>query len=132
MVGLIPLFAVETLEPEMLGQLPGFTKRLDWFIEHRPDLTATSPACGRRDTASDACCRSSTPNRLDACCKVMLDEQEFLSPYGIRALSRLHRDEPYLLVVDGERAPRRTTSRANRRPACSAATRTGAGRSGFR
>ena len=59
MVGLIPLFAVETLEPELLDRLPGFKRRLEWFIEQpaRPDR-ATSPACGRRDAASAGCCRS--------------------------------------------------------------------------
>jgi hypothetical protein len=101
MVGLIPLFAVETLEPEVLTRLPGFAKRLDWFIEHRPDLTANvacmrTPGRGARRLLAvvDA-------ERLARVLRVMLDEQEFLSPYGIRALSRQHRDEPYRLMVDG-------------------------------
>jgi hypothetical protein len=101
MVGLIPLFAVETLEPEVLAKLPGFSKRLEWFIEHRPDLTANvacmrTPGRGARRLLAvvDA-------TRLERVLRVMLDEAEFLSPYGIRALSRRHRDEPYRLVVDG-------------------------------
>ena len=101
MVGLIPLFAVETLEPEVLAKLPGFSKRLEWFIEHRPDLTANvacmrTPGRGARRLLAvvDA-------TRLQRVLRVMLDEAEFLSPYGIRALSRRHRDEPYRLVVDG-------------------------------
>jgi hypothetical protein len=101
MVGLIPLFAVETLEPEVLAKLPGFSKRLEWFIEHRPDLTANvacmrTPGRGARRLLAvvDA-------TRLQRLLRVMLDEAEFLSPYGIRALSRRHRDEPYRLVVDG-------------------------------
>jgi hypothetical protein len=101
MVGLIPLFAVETLEPEVLARLPGFSRRLEWFIEHRPDLTANvacmrTPGRGARRLLAvvDA-------TRLQRVLRVMLDEAEFLSPYGIRALSRRHRDEPYRLVVDG-------------------------------
>ena len=80
---------------------PGSAKRLDWFIEHRPDLTANvacmrTPGRGARRLLAvvDA-------TRLERVLRVMLDEQEFLSPYGIRALSRRHRDEPYRLVVDG-------------------------------
>jgi hypothetical protein len=101
MVGLIPLFAVETLEPEILAKLPGFSKRLNWFIEHRPDLTA-NVACMR--TPGDGARRLLAvvdAARLERVLRVMLDEQEFLSPYGIRALSRRHRDEPYRLMVDG-------------------------------
>jgi Glycosyl hydrolase family 63 C-terminal domain len=101
MVGLIPLFAVETLEPEVLAKLPGFSKRLEWFIEHRPDLTANvacmrTPGRGARRLLAvvDA-------TRLERVLRIMLDEAEFLSPYGIRALSRRHRDEPYRLVVGG-------------------------------
>ena len=101
MVGLIPLFAVETLEPDVLEKLPGFSKRLDWFIAHRPDLTANvacmrTPGHGARRLLAvvDA-------TRLERVLRVMLDEGEFLSPYGIRALSRRHRDEPYRLNVDG-------------------------------
>ena len=101
MVGLIPLFAVETLEPEMLEKLPGFAKRLEWFIDHRPDLT-TRVACMRtpgRHARRLLAVVDAT--RLERVLRVMLDEREFLSPYGIRALSRRHRDEPYRLNVDG-------------------------------
>jgi hypothetical protein len=101
MVGLIPLFAVETLEPEMLEKLPGFAKRLEWFIDHRPDLT-TRVACMRtpgRHARRLLAVVDAT--RLERVLRVMLDEREFLSQYGIRALSRRHRDEPYRLNVDG-------------------------------
>jgi hypothetical protein len=101
MVGLIPLFAVETLEPEMLDRLPGFKRRLEWFIEHRHDLTDNvacmrTPGRGERRLLSVV-----TAERLQRVLRYMLDEQEFLSPYGIRALSRYHKDRPYLLPVDG-------------------------------
>jgi hypothetical protein len=101
MVGLIPLFAVETLEPEMLARFPGFARRLNWFVEHRPDLTANI-ACTR--TPGDHARRLLAivdGARLERVLRVMLDEREFLSPYGIRALSRRHKDQPYRLEVDG-------------------------------
>ncbi len=101
MVGLIPLFAVETLEPEMLDKLPGFSKRLDWFIEHRPDLTANVACMRTPGRGARRLLAIMDATRLERVLRVMLDEQEFLSPYGIRALSRRHRDEPYRLVVDG-------------------------------
>jgi hypothetical protein len=101
MVGLIPLFAVETLEPEMLDKLPGFKRRLEWFIEHRHDLTDNvacmrSPGLGERRLLSVV-----TAERLQRVLGYMLDEREFLSPYGIRALSRHHLDNPYVLPING-------------------------------
>ncbi len=103
MVGLIPLFAVETLEPELLDKLPGFKRRLEWFVTNRPDLTAhlasmTEPGRGARRLLSIA-----NPEQLRAILQFMLDEGEFLSPHGIRALSRAHNEHPYCLEVDGMR-----------------------------
>jgi hypothetical protein len=100
-VGLIPLFAVETLEPEMLDRLPDFKRRLEWFIDNRPDLTDNfasmrSEGMGERRLLSIA-----NPDQLRSILKYMLDEHEFLSPYGIRALSRFHKENPYSLRVDG-------------------------------
>ena len=101
MVGLIPLFAVETLEPEMLDQLPAFKKRLEWFIDHRPDLTENL-ACMRTEGMKERRLLSIVDrDRLRRVLKVMLDENEFLSPYGIRALSRVHKDRPYILQING-------------------------------
>ncbi|MEW6320365.1 MAG: glucosidase [Acidobacteriota bacterium] len=101
MVGLIPLFAVETLEPERLDRLPAFKRRLEWFIAHRRDLNAgvasmDTPGRGARRLMSVI-----DPDRLRRVLGVMLDEDEFLSPFGIRALSRAHRDRPYILPVNG-------------------------------
>ncbi len=101
MVGLIPLFAVETLEPERLAHLPAFQRRLDWFIEHRPDLSAgvasmETPGRGERRLLSVL-----DTTRLRRVLTVMLDEREFLSPHGIRALSRAHLDQPYVLRING-------------------------------
>jgi Glycosyl hydrolase family 63 C-terminal domain len=99
MVGLIPLFAVETLEPELLDRLPGFRKRLEWFLNHRPDLAALvshwqSPGRGQRRLLSLL-----RGHRMKKLLRRMLDESEFLSDYGVRALSRVHLDKPYVLKV---------------------------------
>jgi Glycosyl hydrolase family 63 C-terminal domain len=101
MVGLIPLFAVETLEPELLEHLPGFKRRLEWFVDNRPDLTG-NVACMRTRGMSERRLLSIVGrDQLRRVLQVMLDEQEFLSPYGIRALSRHHKDNPYTLAVNG-------------------------------
>jgi hypothetical protein len=101
MVGLIPLFAVETLEPELLERLPGFKRRLEWFIDNRRDLIGNvacmrSPGRGERRLLSIV-----GRDQLRRVLQFMLDENEFLSPYGIRALSRYHKDNPYTLSVNG-------------------------------
>jgi hypothetical protein len=101
MVGLIPLFAVETLEPRVVERMPGFTRRMRWFIEHRPDLTHNvasmiDPGKGERRLLSIA-----DPDQLRRILTRMLDEEEFLSPYGIRSLSRAHKDHPYIFDGDG-------------------------------
>jgi hypothetical protein len=100
MVGLIPLFAVETLEPELLERLPGFKRRLEWFIDNRPDLIG-NVACMRTPGMAERRLLSiATQDQLRQILKYMLDEREFLSPYGIRALSQVHRDHPYRLSVN--------------------------------
>jgi Glycosyl hydrolase family 63 C-terminal domain len=101
MVGLIPLFAVETLEPEVLDRLPDFKRRLEWFIDNRPDLTEKF-ACMRSEGMGERRLLSiANQDQLRGILKYMLDEREFLSPYGIRALSRFHRENPYTLHVNG-------------------------------
>jgi len=100
MVGLIPLFAVETLDSELVDSLPRFKHRLQWFIEHRPDFSAHVETQSLDSTVrrflSLVSCR-----RLKQVLRYMLDEQEFLSPYGIRALSQYHRRHPYVFSVNG-------------------------------
>src|SRR3989337_2707358 len=101
MVGLIPLFSVQTLEPKLLNRLPGFKRRLEWFIDQRPELTQ-NVACMRAPGQEERRLLSVvTPDRLRRVLELMLDEREFLSPYGIRALSQSHRDHPYALTVSG-------------------------------
>jgi len=103
MVGLIPLFAVETLEPDVLDKLPGFKRRLEWFIDNRPDLIANAACMRTRGTEERRLLSIVTRERLRRVLQVMLDENEFLSPYGIRALSRAHRNRPYTLDISGQR-----------------------------
>jgi hypothetical protein len=101
LVGLIPLFAVETLEPELLDRLPDFKRRLEWFIDNRPDLTEHL-ACMRTQGAGERRLLSiADGDQLRSILKYMLDECEFLSPYGIRSLSQFHQERPYALHVNG-------------------------------
>jgi hypothetical protein len=99
MVGLIPLFAVETLESELIDTLPGFKGRMQWFIENLPEFgayieTQTTATNIRRFLSLVS------RDRLRRVLSILLDESEFLSSYGIRSLSRIHRNRPYTLQVD--------------------------------
>jgi hypothetical protein len=101
MVGLIPLFAVTTIEPSLLEKVPQFKHHLEWFLEHRPDLANLVshwqvPKMGNRRLL--AILRG---HRMKRVLYRMLDENEFLSPYGVRALSRIYADQPYALNVAG-------------------------------
>jgi len=102
MVGLIPLFAVQTLEPEMVDHLPGFKKRMQWFIENVPHVaglieTARRPSGGVRSLLSLV-----NRARLLRVLRNLLDEAELLSPHGVRALSRYHLQHPYILRMNGD------------------------------
>ena len=101
MVGLIPLFAVETLEPEVLDRLPDFKRRLEWFIDNRPDLVENFACMRRRGVGERRLLSIANQDQLRRVLKYMLDEREFLSPYGIRAVSRFHQENPYALHVNG-------------------------------
>ena len=101
LVGLIPLLAVETLEPDLLERLPDFKRRLEWFIDKRPDL-ASNVACMRAPGRGERRLLSIVNrDQLRRVLQLMLDENEFLSPHGIRAVSRHHRAQPYVLSVKG-------------------------------
>ncbi len=101
MVGLIPLFAVETLEPELLDQLPDFKRRLEWFINNRTDLTQNVACMRTPGNAERRLLSIVSRDQLRSVLRFMLDENEFFSPYGIRAISRFHKDNPYVLQVNG-------------------------------
>jgi hypothetical protein len=102
MVGLIPLIAVATLEPAVLEKLDGFRRRMEWFFQNRPDLTNNVASMRARGTAERRLLSLVDADQLRQLLGVMLDEREFLSPHGIRALSRVHKDRPFVLTLDGE------------------------------
>ncbi|MGB8536508.1 MAG: glucosidase [Acidobacteriaceae bacterium] len=102
MVGLIPLFAVETLQPEVLEKVPGFTRRMEWFLTYRPDLARLVsrwdvPGKGKRTLLSLL-----RGHRMKALLRRMLDPNEFLSDYGVRSVSRYHLQHPYTFWADGQ------------------------------
>ena len=101
MVGLIPLFAVETLDSEVLNRMPSFQRRMEWFIDNRPDLTSNL-ACMRTAGENERRLLAiADADKLRRILQYMLDENEFLSPHGIRALSRHHAFNPYVLELGG-------------------------------
>jgi hypothetical protein len=102
MVGLIPLFAVETIEPATIERLPGFRRRMEWFLENRPDLTNNVASMHAPGTSDRRLLSIADASQLRRILAVALDEREFLSPYGVRALSRVHAEHPYVLRIDGQ------------------------------
>jgi hypothetical protein len=101
MVGLIPLFAVETLDSELIDRVPRFKHRLQWFIENRPELGNHIETITTDDGQTRRFLSLVNRHRLRPVLSYLLDEKEFLSPFGVRALSRHHQDHPYVLPVNG-------------------------------
>jgi hypothetical protein len=101
LVGLIPLYAVESLDSALIDRLPGFKRRMQWFIENRPELSDHVQALTTPDLRVLRLLALVGRDRLRQVLHYMLDENEFLSPFGVRALSRYHLEHPYLLEVDG-------------------------------
>jgi len=99
-LGLIPLFAVETLEAEIIDAFPGFKKRFEWFINNRPYLTRNI-SCMENGTGGCRLLAIVNPEKLRKILHKMLDETEFLSPYGIRSVSKFHEAHPYTFTIDG-------------------------------
>ena len=102
LVGLIPLLAVETIEPELLKALPGFAARLEWYLANKPELASLisrwhAPGAGERRLIA-----LTRGHRMKRLLRRMLDPEEFLSPYGVRSLSKFHQQRPYVLRVDGD------------------------------
>src|SRR5438477_4578824 len=101
-VGLMPLLAVETIQWQLIDALPGFKSRLEWYLAHRPDLASLVSRwqeSGMHETRLVALTRG---HRMKCLLRRMLDPEEFLSDYGIRSVSKYHRDHPYRLTVQGE------------------------------
>jgi hypothetical protein len=103
MVGIVPLFAVEILEEPILEKLPGFRKRMQWFLDNRGDLARHISYMERREGGFHRHRLLAIPSRerLERVLRYLLDESEFLSPHGIRSLSRVYGEQPYTFVVAG-------------------------------
>ena len=102
LVGLLPLFAVDTIEPDVLESMPDFGRRMRWFVDTRPHLAGNVaaidvPGAGQRRLVSLL-----TRERLVRVLSRLLDRDEFLSDYGVRSVSRHHQDHPYTFFVDGQ------------------------------
>jgi hypothetical protein len=102
MVGLIPLFAVETLEPDLLDKLPDFKRRLEWFLNYRPDLAGLVSRWQEEGMGQRRLLSLLRGHRMKCLLRRMLDETEFLSDYGVRALSKYHDEHPYVFFADGQ------------------------------
>ena len=101
LVGLIPLFAVQTLEPEMLSRLQGFNRRMQWFLDNVSEAKMHIDMSQRSAQGVRCLLSLVTRERLLRVLRYMLDPQEFLSPHGVRALSKVHQDHPYVFYADG-------------------------------
>ena len=101
LVGLIPLLAVETLESDLLEKLPDFRSRLEWFLMHRLDICVDIASVTKMGMESRRLFSVVNAERLRQILTRMLDENEFLSPTGLRSLSRFHQANPFQLTLDG-------------------------------
>jgi hypothetical protein len=101
MVGLLPLLASQTIEQDVLERVPELRRRIDWFIANRPDLCSDVASITQEGAESRRLFSVVNKERLQQMLRRMLDPNEFLSPYGLRALSRFHLNNPYSLTVHG-------------------------------
>ena len=101
LVGLIPLCAVEAIEPRVLEALPRFKGHLEWFLRYRPDLTRLVSHWQLPNSGERRLLALVRGHRLKCLLKHMLNPDEFLSDYGIRSLSKHHADQPYILHTEG-------------------------------
>jgi hypothetical protein len=100
-VGLIPLFAIETLEPDLLDMLPNFRRRMEWFIKYRPQLLENIAPISQPKMGERRLLCIINQEQLTRILRCMLDPAEFLSDYGLRSLSKYHEQHPYSFDLDG-------------------------------
>src|SRR6478672_6416485 len=101
-VGLMPLLAVETIQWQLIDALPGFKSRLEWYLAYRPDLASLVSRWQERGMHETRLLAITRGHRMKCLLRRMLDPEEFLSDYGIRSVSKYHRDHPYRLTVQGQ------------------------------
>ncbi len=104
LVGLIPLIAVEVIDSALIEKLPGFRRRYEWFLENRPDLAKHISYCDRSEASIDNRMLLALPSkdRLLKVLRYLLHEEEFLSDFGIRGVSKYHKENPYIFEAGGE------------------------------
>jgi Mannosylglycerate hydrolase MGH1-like glycoside hydrolase domain len=102
MVGFVPMFGASTVRPDTFERYPDFQRRRRWFIEHRRDLVESVAPMVVPGSNNNLILGLVRPDQLRRILAYMLDENEFLSPYGVRAVSRYHRDHPLVLNLDGQ------------------------------
>jgi mannosylglycerate hydrolase MGH1-like protein len=102
MVGFVPMFGASTVAADTFDHYPDFQRRRKWFIEHRPDLVESVGAMVAPGPNKSLILGLVRTDQLRRMLTYMLDENEFLSPYGVRAVSRFHKDHPLILNLDGQ------------------------------
>jgi hypothetical protein len=102
LIGLMPLLAVETIEPALLEALPGFKQRLEWYLVNQPDLCSLISRWQEQGVGERRLIALTRGHRMKCLLRRMLDPEEFLSDYGVRSVSKFHKDHPYELTMRGE------------------------------
>jgi len=100
MVGLLPIIAIGVINIDLVNRLPGFKKRMVWFLENRKSLASQITYLEKHGEHSKLCLAIPSKKRLEAMLRYMLDETEFLSDYGVRSMSKFHEANPYEVEIN--------------------------------
>jgi hypothetical protein len=101
-VGLIPMLAVGILDEALLDQLPHFRRRMEWFIKYRPEWVMRIASLSEPGDHKTRLLSVLSKHQLERILKHVFNEQEFLSAYGLRSVSRYHKDHPYRNQLNGQ------------------------------